>query len=477
MAKKEPAFISRLINPVKIKNVLIFAADEQIRKTEKKIMEDMPWIKVFMLNDPAKASNFTSEEASVMVCDDMALNFVDEKTLRKNCKDIVLVLLSSLELVHCSPPSVSLKKYPHTSKADLIFAIKRKGCSPKAIMTSVVRNAEDKINIEKYSKARRFIFLVVEDEPRWISMFLPVLYNIIGQRADIKVTRTFEETLQFLFGVEKESEINEADYRSFGWGDDVVCLITDIFFPKANDLQSNAGKDLVSLVEKYYPRFPKIIASKAPEAEDLGSTAFTMPKGDPRSLQALRGYIHDHTGVGDFIINNQEGNELFRIKNIREMLKVMQEAEKDTEKAKKLRKILEIYGKRDTFSTWLYMHGFQDLGDKLLPQHAKGRRLVSKLKRHFEKEIIRVDSTPLIIQDHRIFDLKGLLHVLRSFDPAAIQQMSDNDIFSTWLERKGYPELAEEFRPIHGSGIKLEKTLAELVEKWIRIYQSRELEA
>ena len=186
---------------------------------------------------------------------------------------------------------------------------------PENIITAVVRCAEDKLNIEKYSKERRFIFLIVDDEPRWFSQFLPVLYNIIGQRADVMVTRTYEQALKFLFDVNHSTEINE-DYRSQGKGDDVVCLITDIFFPKNNNLESDAGRELVHLVNKFYPRIPIIIASKARQADDLRRIAYIMPKGDPGSLETLSDYIHDFTGMGDFIIRGKSGKEHYRIKHI-----------------------------------------------------------------------------------------------------------------------------------------------------------------
>ena len=53
------------------------------------------------------------------------------------------------------------------------------------------------------------------------------------------IVRTYEDALNFLFGVEKESDIDDHQYISSGHGDDVVCLITDIFFPKGNDLNSD----------------------------------------------------------------------------------------------------------------------------------------------------------------------------------------------------------------------------------------------
>ncbi|MBN1221795.1 MAG: hypothetical protein JXB23_01010 [Candidatus Aminicenantes bacterium] len=463
----------RVINPVKISQVFIFSALEELQKARQTLKKNMPWVKVKIFTDPMSVGRFQSEKPSVLLCDDTALNLLDTKAIKKNNPDLIVVLLSSIEMIHCSPTAVSVRKYPYTSKADLIFAVNKKDCAPNKIIASVVRSAEDHLNIEKYSKARRFIFLIVDDEPRWISQFLPVLYGIIGQRAAVKVTQTFEDTVNFLFGVEKEGRIGKTNYRKFGHGDDVVCLITDIFFPKGEDMRSESGTELIRLIDKYYPRFPKIIASKASEADDLKSTAFIMPKGDPGSLQTLRDFIEDYTGMGDFLVCKESGEELFRAKNIRELRDVLKMAEKDTDEGKELREILEGQGERDNFSTWLYMHGFKDLAKRILPIRIKGKRMVSYLREHFEEEIKRVESLPLVIEEKEIFSLRDLLKTLRTIPASKIQEYSDRDVFSNWLDRKGYPELAAEIRPIHGIGQRLENQLTETIEKWIPVYAKR----
>lgn len=471
--KREFRFTPRIINPVKVARTVFFSAEEQVRKAKDVLAETTPWTKVDVLSDPQSVSNYKMDEASVLILDDTALIIIDTEKIRQNNKNVVMVLLSSNDFIHRSPPSVTRDRYPYTAKADLIFAVDKQEFIPDQIITAVVRCAEDLLNIEKYSKERRFIFLIVDDEPRWFSQFLPVLYNIIGQRADVMVTRTYEEAVKFLFGVEQESDIDEDRYRSFGHGDDVVGLIADIFFPKGDDLNSDAGKDLIRLTKKYYPRIPIIIASKAKEAYYLKDIAFILPKGDPGSLQTLREYINDFTGLGDFLMHSKTGKELYRIKDIKEMYRVLVEAEKDTKQAQKLRELLETYADKDAFSTWLYMHGFRALGDILRPKRDRGRRLVTELKRPIEKEISRMNYTPLIIDGTKIFNLHDLLSLLRTIDPHKIQNFSDNDVFSTWLDCKAYPELAEELRPIHGSGVKLRKALAQSVEKWIKIYQQR----
>ena len=465
-------FVPRTINPVKITNAVILSGNEHIRLAGTVLSENSPWIDVNILPDPITASEYLSDQPSVLLFDDTALSFVDTEKIKANNKDVVLILLSSNDLINKSSPSVAKQKYPYTAKADLIFAIDNFEFLPEKIITSVVRCAEDKLNIEKYSSERRYIFLLVDDEPRWFSQFLPLLYNIIGQRADVMVTRTYEQALKFLFDVNCSSEISE-DYFSKGHGDDVVCLITDIFFPKNDTLESEAGRELVNLVNKRYPRIPIIIASKAKEAELLRSIAYILPKGDPGSLEKLSDYINDFTGMGDFIIRGKTGWEHYRIKHIRELYDIILRADKSTKKAEKLRQFFEMYGEKDYFSTWLYMHGFRQLGDELRPRRDSGQRLVTVLKRYLKREILRMKLTPLEIEGKEIYYLTDLLTLFRTINPDKIQHFTDHDIFSNWLDRKGYPELAEAFRPVHGSGNKLKETLIKIIEKWINIYLER----
>lgn len=471
--KKEFRFTPRIINPVKIKNVIIFSADEQIRQTKNILEKSMPWVTVDILSDPISAGNYRSEGAMVLILDDVAMNLVNTETVKQKNEDAVIVLLSATELIHCSPPSVAQEKFPYTAKADLVFAFNKTENAPERIIQSVVRSAEDLLNISKYSNVRRYIFLIVDDEPRWFSQFIPILYDIIGQRADIKTVRTYEEALKFLFGVEKESDIDDRQYMSSGHGDDVVCLITDIFFPKETDLKSDAGKDLIILIQKYYPRIPTIIASKTKKADAFKDSAFSLPKGDPGSLITLRKYIQDYTGIGNFLVENEKGELIYRIKNIQEMIKVLEQAGGNTQKAIKLRGILEGYGKRDCISTWLYMHSFRELGDVLRPMHLKGQRMITVLKKHLKSEVLQMASTPLYIDNEKASDLTELLQLLKKADPSKIQTLSNNDVFSSWLDRKGFTELAEELRPIHDTGQTLINSLSSAIAKWVQLYAEK----
>lgn len=470
---REYQFIPRIINPVKMRRVLFFAADGQVRQSRKILEERMPWLRTEVLADPQAVLSAASDEPSVFLFDDSGLAILDAPKLRAGNKNSVLVLLSYQPFIQGAPPQAARQKYPYTAGADLVFAVNKNEYPPEAIILPAVRTAEDLLNIKTHSSLRRFIFHIVDDEPRWFSQFLPVLYAIIGQRADVMITRTYEESLGFLFGVEKESMISSRDWSSRGYGDDVVCLITDIFFPKGDELQSSAGRDLIRLVNKLYPRIPVIIASKAKEAHELKGLGFILSKGDPGSLEKLKEYILNFTGIGDFLISDEVGRELYRARNIREICGILLEAEKETESARRLRQILENYGDKDKFSTWLYMHSYRELGDRLRPRRSQGRELITLLKRNLQVEIARLGRTPLIIGRQKINNLDDLLAALRSLAPEAIQPYSDSDIISSWLDRRGYPELADELRPIHDSGAALRQTLIEIVEKRVALTRGR----
>ena len=470
---REFEFVPRVVNPVKIKRVVFFTADAELRDSRRALEESMPWLKAEVLSGPEAALRIASEEALLVLCDDTGLALLDADVIRRQNPHAVLALLSYHRLVQCSASQVAAKSYPYTAKADLVFAANRSDLNPAKILSSVVRAAEDLLNILKYSRVRRFIFHIVDDEPRWFSQFLPVLYGIIGQRADIMITRTYEESLEFIFGVDDESKIVPGDYLTQGHGDDVVCLITDIFFPRGAELQSSAGRDLIRLMNKFYPRVPIIIASKAPEVSEFSELGFVLPKGNPGSLEKLKDYIHDLTGLGDFLIYDDEGRELRRAKDIHGICRILADAEEDTAEGRRLLEILERYGEEDKFSNWLYMHSYPELGDRLRPDRSRGRQLIAVLRRNLDGEIARMRRTPLLLQDRKVFTLEDLRAAIQGLIPETLHPFSDNDILSSWLDRQGYPELAEELRPIHGRGPELGRTLVEVIEKWMDLHKER----
>ena len=92
--------------------------------------------------------------------------------------------------------------------------------------------------------------------------------------------------------------------------------------------------------------------------------------------------------------------------------------------------------------------------------------MIAVLRRHLESAIRMLPLTPLEIGGVKIFRPEDLPGALRSLPPEKLQAFSDNDGISSWLDRKGYSELAEEIRPIHGQGAPLIDELAAAIGRW-----------
>lgn len=469
--RREFPFAPRLINPIKIRDVVVLAGAESIRAAPALVQAEVPWVRFHVLAGPAALLSMKADRPTLLLLDDVAANVVDVPGLRHRHPELVIALLSAYRLVQCSPPSVARAEFPYTAQADLVFAANETDCAPLRILAAVIRSAEDHLNIERCPGVGRFIFLLVDDEPRWFSEFLPVLYQIIGQRADVKLTRTYGEALRFLFGAEAPGV--PPGLGACGHGDDVVCLITDIYFPTDDGTEREAGRDLIQLVKTRLPRIPIIIASKA-EGVDSLTAGFVLPKGDPGSLGLLATYVRDRTGVGDFVVHDEAGVELYRLKDVREIYRLMRRAGGPGPDRERLRAILSRCAAQDRFSTWLYMHGFRDLADRLRPERLSGERLVRVLERLLEREILRMRRTPLVVDGTKIRNLPELADALRAPSAEKFEDVGDNDVISSWLDQQGYSELADELRPLHGRGPEFRHKVAASVERWLRTYGERD---
>ena len=467
----EYRFWPRSINPIKVGQVVIFSAEKRIRETAGLLVEAMPWLNVEVLREPQAVNEYKTDVPMVFILDDTALPVVDTEVVRINNPGCVIVLLTANTFLQSSAPRPARERFPFSASAELVFAYDSDTCPPHLIVPAAVRAVEDLINIRQSGHIRRFVFLVVDDEPRWVSQFLPVLYNIIGQRAAVMIARTFEETLTFLFGIDDETRIGSPDSTFTGQGDDVVFLITDLVFPREDELDGNSCRDLIRLITQHYPRIPIVIASKADEAEAFRDDFYILPKGDPGSLTELNDHIHDYSGIGDFLIIDDDNNVLYRITSIHELYDVLCLAEEESTEGLKIRDIFEVYGQRDAFSTWLYMHSYRELGDIIRPDRSQGLQLISFLKEHIEKEIERIERTPLIIGSEHAYTLHDLLRALHSVPVEVIQELADNDVISSWLDWHGYTLLAEEVRPIHRIGENLRKAITTVIDRWICDYR------
>lgn len=434
----------RILNPLRIEAAFVCSTDARLRDAIPSLSKSLPWVDARTIN-PAGLSGKLSDSHFALIMNDAAAGFLNAERFRQNHGDnAVAVLLTSSAYIGCAPLHESLARHSYVAKAQLVFHFGDEHPA-SSVMPTAIRCAEDRMNIGAHSQQRRFIFLVVDDEPRWFSEFLPVLYGIIGQRADILTARTYEDAMGCLTA----------------YGDDIVCLISDINIPRGNSMGPH-GKDIITFASHEYPRVPIIIASKADEARALSHIGFVLPKGDEGALRELERHVRDFTGLGDFLFY-KDGKFLARAANLSELRDRIAHLPID---------VLELYGEKDYFSTWLYMHGFHNIADVLRPRADRGDALRRTLLEGMDAELKAVSVHPFLFLDEngievaRAGSISELARAIRQVDLGIIEFYSHIDGFSTWLMRTGHSALADMLRPLHAAGEDLRSGLAGIIEKY-----------
>ena len=235
------------------------------------------------------------------------------------------------------------------------------------ILIAIVKYIEDKRNVLHDTRAMGVpVLLVVEDNIRYYSSFLPVLYTeLIKQsrrviqeginvahklvrmqaRPKILLASNFEEAAQLV-----------QEYREYIFG-----LVSDVEFPWEGKLNPEAGFELARMVKTLTPDVPVVLQTSRtefrPRAHAEGYSF--LRKRSPTLLKDLRRLLTDHFGFGDFVLRLPDQREVGRAKDLNEMEEQLQTIPADS---------LMYHAQRNHFSHWLMARTEFALAAKLRPR-------------------------------------------------------------------------------------------------------------
>lgn len=256
------------------------------------------------------------------------------------------------------------------------------------ILLAIVKFIEDKWNAEfdcKVGGAQ--CILVVEDNTRYYSSFLPLIYTevmahsqrliseginishkILRMRARPKILlcRTFEDACS-LFEIYEEN---------------VLGVVSDVEFPRQGHRDPEAGIKLARKVREEWRDVPILLQSSRPEntekAQEVG--AEFLVKGSPTLLTDLRRFMVDNFAFGDFIFRLQDGTEVARatdLKTLEESLRTVPEES------------IAFHGERNHFSNWLKARTEFGLAEALRPRRVSDFETVEHIRRDLVEAISR----------------------------------------------------------------------------------------
>ena len=235
------------------------------------------------------------------------------------------------------------------------------------ILIAIVKYIEDKRNVLHDTRAMGVpVLLVVEDNIRYYSSFLPVIYTeLIKQsrrviqeginvahklvrmqaRPKILLSSNFEDAAQLV-----------QEYRDYLFG-----LVSDVEFPWEGKLSPEAGFELARLMKALVPDVPVVLQTSRTEFRPraLAAGYSFLRKRSPTLLKDLRRILTEQFGFGDFVFRLPDLKEVGRARDLNELEEQLQTVPAES---------LTYHAQSNHFSHWLMARTEFALAAKLRPR-------------------------------------------------------------------------------------------------------------
>jgi len=302
----------------------------------------------------------------------------------KEIQDIPVVLLlnNSSELQYLSGKALDESNIDHTFVWN----------GNSTVFVAIIKLLEDRLNVDEDIKlADTRVIIVVEDSIRFYSLYLPVLYSEIMMQTQRLIAEGANDYLSLLqmrsrpkILLASNYEDALADYQKYQ--DHLLGLITDIRFPKNDQLEEEAGFDLVRKIRTDAPTLPIMLQSSddinRKESENL--KGFFVNKNNRTLIHELRTFLLDYMGFGSFTFRMQDDEVVGRADNLFEL----------RDELKKIPLESFVYHARnDHFSGWLAARGEFAMARQVKP------RKVSEFENKEDLRQLIIKSVEDILQE------------------------------------------------------------------------------
>lgn len=255
------------------------------------------------------------------------------------------------------------------------------------ILMAIVQAVEDRLNVERDTRIGVPVFLVVEDNVRFYSAFLPVIYAEV-QNLSESVQFEAGNRLQRIMRMRARPKILLAssferalkDFHRYRTS--IMGVFSDMQFPRQGVSDPDAGRSLVQAVRELEPEIPISLQSSHEEnravAEELG-VGFLL-KGSTDFLQQLRRYLSEHLFFGDFVFRDERGAEISRAPDLKTLVSQLETVPAES---------VAYHARRHDFSRWLRARAEFGVAAQLRPRRIEDFPSVEALRASLVRDIDR----------------------------------------------------------------------------------------
>ena len=234
------------------------------------------------------------------------------------------------------------------------------------LFPAVIKNFEDKMNFERdYKIADIRAIILVEDNPRYYSIILPLIYRTALLHARNLINKSLSDTDRLLLFRARPKIILVSSYEEAikyydEYRHNILGFISDVRFPKNNELDDRAGIKLAEYIREKDSDMPIILQSTNPHlSEDAKAiNASFIHKKTSSLLQELEDFIINNFGFGDFIFRNNRGKEISRASDLKSLKKSLNKIPDKT---------LLFHATKNHFSNWLAVRGEFSVASTIRP--------------------------------------------------------------------------------------------------------------
>ncbi len=278
------------------------------------------------------------------------------------------------------------------------------------ILVAIVKCIEDARNVDHdTATAGVGVILVVEDNVRYYSSFLPAIYTELirqserciseGVNLSHKLVRLRARPKILLCTTFEEAWRHLVRHRQHLLG-----LISDIQFPRAGAPAPEAGFELARMAREAEPELPILLQSSRPgfaaRAGAMGC-AFLL-KGSETLVADLRRFMVEQFSFGDFVFRTPPGDEVGRARDLRELEERLATVPAES---------IGYHGERNHFSRWFMARTEFALAHKLRPRKVSDFASLEDLRRDLIASIgdYRREQSERLVSDfdRHTFDPSG----------------------------------------------------------------------
>ena len=235
------------------------------------------------------------------------------------------------------------------------------------VLVAIVKYVEDRRNVAHDTAAMGVrVVLVVEDNVRYYSSFLPEIYTEIIRQSQSLISEGINPAHKFVRTRARPKLLLatnfEEAWRLFtAYEPYLLGLISDVEFPRESVLMREAGFELARMARERIPDLPIVLQSSRAEfaagAAEAG-VAFVR-KYSETLLSDLRAFMVEHFAFGDFIFRLPDGTEVDRAKDLKSLEEKLRTVPSEC---------IAFHGERNHFSNWFTARTEFALARKMRPR-------------------------------------------------------------------------------------------------------------